>query len=153
MENKVALIIGVTGQDGSYLAKFLLDKNYTVIGSTRDLNNYKPANLNYLSILNKIHLVSCNISDYYDVLKSLSLYSPNEIYVLGAQSSVGLSFKQPHVTIESISLGILNILEAVRFLKLNTRIYYASSSEVFGNTNIIIDEKTPINPVSPYGVA
>ena len=153
MINKVALIVGVTGQDGSYLADFLIKKNYRVIGSTRDLNSYNSKNLNYLSILDKIQLVSINISDYYDVLKSLSLFNPTEIYVLGAQSSVGLSFKQPHITIESTSLGILNILEAIRFLNLNTKVYYASSSEVFGNTNIVIDENTPINPVSPYGVA
>ncbi len=153
MKNKTALIIGVTGQDGSYLSKFLLDKKYRVVGSTRDLNNYKSYNLNYLNILNQIELVSINISDYYDVLKSLSTYHPDEIYVLGAQSSVGLSFKQPHITIESTSIGILNILESVRFLNLSTKIYYASSSEVFGNTNQVIDENTPINPVSPYGVA
>jgi GDPmannose 4,6-dehydratase len=153
MINKTALIIGVTGQDGSYLSQFLLNKKYTVVGSTRDLNNFKSYNLNYLNTLNDIELVSINISDYYDVLKSLSTYRPDEIYVLGAQSSVGLSFKQPHITIESTSLGILNILESVRFLNLATKIYYASSSEVFGNTNQIIDENTPINPVSPYGVA
>jgi GDPmannose 4,6-dehydratase len=153
MKNKIALIVGVTGQDGSYLSQFLLNKEYTVVGSTRDLNNFKAFNLNYLNTLNKIQLVSINISDYYDVLKSLSTYRPDEIYVLGAQSSVGLSFKQPHITIESISLGILNILESVRFLNLSTKIYHASSSEVFGNTIQNIDENTPINPVSPYGVA
>ena len=153
MKNKIALIIGVTGQDGSYLAQFLLNKKYIVIGSTRDINNFKSFNLIYLNILNQLQLVAINISDYYDVLKSLSTYQPDEIYVLGAQSSVGLSFKQPHITIESTSLGILNILESIRFLNLKTRIYYASSSEVFGNTNQLIDENTPINPVSPYGVA
>jgi GDPmannose 4,6-dehydratase len=154
MENKKALIIGISGQDGSYLAKHLLKKGYTVIGTSRDAMLSTFHNLKKLSIIDDIKFESVSLNDFRSVLQTLKKYKPDEIYNLAGQSSVGLSFDQPVETYESISIAVLNLLEAIRFLDLPIRIYNASSSECFGNTNgEPATEKTPFTPRSPYAVA
>lgn len=154
MEGKKALIIGISGQDGSYLAHFLLNKGYTVIGTSRDAMLSHFDNLRRLNIREKITLESVSLNDFRSVLQVLNKYKPDEVYNLAGQSSVGLSFDQPVETYESVSIAVLNLLEAIRFLDLPIRLYNASSSECFGNTNgEQATEKTPFHPRSPYAVA
>lgn len=152
---KRALICGVSGQDGGYLAELLLKKGYDVWGTSRDAAVADFANLKALGIWEKVHLLSMAQGDFRSVLSTISKSEPDEIYFLSGQSSVGLSFEQPAETIESIVFGVLNLLEAVRFLGLKTRIYHASSSECFGDIAVSerADEQTPFRPRSPYGVA
>ena len=154
MNNKTALICGIRGQDGSYLAEFLLNKGYEVWGSSRDIDSGNFNNLNFLRVQNKVHLISMNTTDFISVFRVINDISPDEIYNLSGQSSVGLSFDQPKETIESIVLGMLNILEVVRENKKMIRIYHAGSSECFGNTkNKPANENTPFEPLSPYAIA
>jgi GDPmannose 4,6-dehydratase len=154
MKNKTALICGVSGQDGSYLAKYLLEKNYKVIGTSRDSDLNKFNNLKYLGIRDLISLTSMSLKDFRSVLQVISKYSPDEIYNLSGQTSVGHSFLQPIETYESITLGTLNLLEAVRFTNKNIKIYNAGSSEVFGNIlQEPATELTRFMPRSPYAVA
>lgn len=151
---KRALICGVTGQDGAYLAKFLTDKGYEVYGGSRDAQVASLHNLSKLSIKNSVKIVSISINDFRSVLQTLLKVRPDEVYNLAGQSSVGLSFEQPVETLDSISVGTLNLLEAIRFSDLPIRFYNAGSSECFGDTgNIAADELTPFRPRSPYGVA
>lgn len=154
MTEKRALIIGISGQDGAYLAELLLAKNYEVHGSSRDAMASSFQNLASLGIRDQVHLLSVSLNDFRSVLQALNQIKPDEIYNLGGQSSVGLSFEQPVETFESISVGVLNLLEAVRILDLSARIYNACSSECFGNTNgEPATEDTPFAPRSPYAVA
>ena len=154
MNNKTALICGIRGQDGSYLAEFLLNKGYEVWGTSRDIDSGNFNNLNFLRVQNKVHLISMNTTDFISVFRVINEISPDEIYNLSGQSSVGLSFDQPKETIESIVLGMLNILEVVRENKKMIRIYHAGSSECFGNTkNKPANENTPFEPLSPYAIA
>jgi GDPmannose 4,6-dehydratase len=154
MNNKTALICGIRGQDGSYLAEFLLNKGYEVWGSSRDIDSGNFNNLNFLRVQNKVHLISMNTTDFISVFRVINEISPDEIYNLSGQSSVGLSFDQPKETIESIVLSMLNILEVVRENKKMVRIYHAGSSECFGNTkNKPANENTPFEPLSPYAIA
>jgi GDPmannose 4,6-dehydratase len=149
-----ALICGVSGQDGAYLAKFLLAKGYEVWGSSRDIQIAQLRNLDYFGIRKQLHLISMAPNDFRSVLSALHLSEPNEVYFLAGQSSVGLSFEQPVETLESITLGTLNMLEAIRFSGNKVRLYHASSSECFGDVGICAsDEKTPFHPSSPYAVA
>ena len=149
-----ALICGITGQDGSYLAKLLLDKGYDVIGTSRDAMITSLENLHKLGIQEKITLTSMAINDFRSVLTVIQKQQPDEIYNLAGQTSVGLSFDQPVEAMESISLGTLNILEAIRFVKQPIRFYNAGSSECFGDTgSTAADENTPFCPRSPYAVA
>ncbi|MEO5911183.1 MAG: GDP-mannose 4,6-dehydratase [Pelobium sp.] len=150
---KKALICGVSGQDGAYLAKLLLEKNYQVYGGSRDAQSNNFENLNILEISNKIDFVSISVNDFRSVLQVIMKIEPDEIYNLAGQSSVALSFEQPVETLESISFGTLNLLEAIRFSKLPIKLYNAGSSECFGNTNVAVNEETPFRPRSPYGVA
>ncbi|GAB3897282.1 GDP-mannose 4,6-dehydratase [Spirosoma agri] len=151
---KTALICGVSGQDGAYLAKLLLEKNYHVYGGSRDAQMASFANLDRLSIKEKIKLVSISINDFRSVLQTILKVKPDEIYNLAGQSSVSLSFEQPVETLESISVGTLNLLEAIRFSNLPIKFYNAGSSECFGDTGSeAADEMTPFRPRSPYGVA
>lgn len=152
--NKVALVCGVTGQDGAYLARLLLSKGYKVIGTSRDAESCTFSNLEKLNIKSQITLCSMSLNDFRSVLQVITKYEPAEIYNLAGQSSVGLSFSQPVETMESISAGVLNLLEAVRFTNKKTRLYNAGSGEVFGDTNEEpADEMTPFRPRSPYAVA
>lgn len=151
---KTAMIIGVSGQDGAYLAKLLLEKEYKVWGTSRDAQMSSFRNLEYLGIRDQVRLVSMSLNDFRSVLQVLNKIMPNEIYNLAGQTSVGLSFEQPVETFESITIGTLNLLEALRFLKLPARLYNASSSECFGNTNgEAAIEETPFRPRSPYAAA
>ncbi|MGF7216818.1 GDPmannose 4,6-dehydratase [Spirosoma lacussanchae] len=151
---KKALICGVTGQDGAYLAKMLLGKGYEVYGGSRDAQMASFKNLALLNIQQDIQVVSININDFRSVLQTILKIKPDEIYNLAGQSSVSLSFEQPVETLESISIGTLNLLEAIRFSNLPVRFYNAGSSECFGDTGSeAADEKTPFRPRSPYGVA
>ncbi len=151
---KKALIIGITGQDGAFLTKYLLSQNYLVYGTSRDAELSKFDSLVKLGIHEKVKLFSMSLSDFRSVFQVLLEIQPDEVYNLAGQTSVSLSFKLPVETLESISLGTLNILEALRLLKLKSKFYNASSSECFGNTDgIPANEQTPFKPRSPYGVA
>ncbi len=110
-----ALICGVSGQDGAYLARFLLDKGYEVYGTSRDADASAFSNLARLGIRGEVHVLSMAVNDFRSVLQALVKVQPGEIYNLAGQSSVGLSFEQPVETMESISVGTLNLLEAIRF--------------------------------------
>jgi GDPmannose 4,6-dehydratase len=154
MKIKKALICGISGQDGSFLARFLLSKGYQVFGTSRDAQGSSFSNLTRLGIKDQIHFLSMVPEDFRSVLVSLRKSSPDEVYYLAGQSSVGLSFEQPAETIQSISLGMLNILEACRMINEDIRIYHAGSSETFGDTKGNPgSESTPFHPVSPYAVA
>ena len=151
---KTALICGVSGQDGSLLAKFLLDKGYQVWGTSRDAQGASFGNLRKLGILERVNTLSMVPEDFRSVLMALRKSQPDELYYLAAQSSVGLSFEQPAETIQSITLGALNVLEACRMLDKEARIYHAGSSESFGDTlGVPATETTPFHPQSPYAVA
>ncbi|MEW6709442.1 MAG: GDP-mannose 4,6-dehydratase [Candidatus Riflebacteria bacterium] len=148
-----ALICGISGQDGAYLARFLLEKGYEVWGSSRDAQLNPFSNLERLGIKKNVNLISIAPTDFRSVLKGIEVSSPDEIYNLSGQSSVGLSFDQPVETLESAVLGTLNFLESIRFFKSRVKFYNAASSEVFGNTETPANENTPFNPCSPYGIA
>lgn len=151
---RTALIIGISGQDGTYLAKFLLGKGYRVVGTSRDAQMSSFHNLKRLGIRDRVDVESVSLSDFRSVLQVLKKVRPNEVYNLGGQSSVGLSFEQPVETFESVSIGTLNLLEAIRFLEMPIRLYNACSSECFGNTDgDPADESTPFQPRSPYAVS
>jgi len=151
---KKALICGISGQDGAYLARLLLEKGYEVIGSSRDAQLASFANLRALGIFERVQLHSMAMNDFRSVLQLLTKTNPDEIYNLAGQTSVALSFDQPVETMESISLATLNLLEAIRFLGKPARLYNACSSECFGDVGgVAADERTPFRPGSPYAVA
>jgi len=152
--SKIALICGVTGQDGAYLARLLLSKGYEVIGTSRDAEASDSSNLDKLGIKSQVTLTSMSLNDFRSVLQVITKYEPVEIYNLAGQTSVGLSFSQPVETMESISAGVLNLLEAVRFVNKKIRIYNAGSGEAFGDTgDEPANEETAFRPRSPYAVA
>lgn len=152
--SKRALICGISGQDGAYLAKLLLAKGYQVTGTSRDAQVSSFSNLVRLGIREEVTLESMVLTDFRSTLQTLRKAMPDEVYNLAGQSSVGLSFQQPVETMESVALGTLNLLEAIRFLELETRLYNASSSDCFGDTGgQSADEDTPFHPRSPYAVA
>ena len=151
---KKALICGISGQDGAYLAHLLLEKGYHVFGASRDAQINPFNNLNALGIRNEIELISINLSDFRSVWQALYKFEPVEIYNLAGLSSVSLSFEQPVEAMESICVGTLNLLEAIRISASATRLYSAGSGECFGNTGgVAADELTPFQPRSPYAVA
>ena len=151
---KKALISGVSGQDGAYLAQLLLNKGYEVCGTSRDAQMSRFTNLHRLGIFEQLKLESMALNDFRSVLQVLSKIQPDEVYNLAGQSSVGLSFQQPVEALESIATGTLNLLEAIRFMEVPIKSYHASSGECFGNTHgLPADENTPFRPRSPYGVA
>jgi GDPmannose 4,6-dehydratase len=148
------LICGVSGQDGAYLAKYLLEQGYEVCGTSRDAQISSFRNLVRLGVRDQIKLVSMSLTDFRSVLQVLTKIQPYEIYNLSGQSSVGLSFEQPVETLDSIATGTLNLLEAIRFTGAPVKFYNANSSECFGDTkDIAADEKTLFHPRSPYGAA
>jgi GDPmannose 4,6-dehydratase len=152
--SKVALICGISGQDGSYLAKLLIGKGYEVFGSSRDAQGASFENLTRLDIKDNITFLSMVPEDFRSVYVAMRTCQADEVYCLAGQSSVGLSFEQPAETIQSITLGALNILEACRLLGTPPKVYYAGSSECFGNTSgSPASEITPFSPQSPYAVA
>jgi GDPmannose 4,6-dehydratase len=151
---KKALICGVSGQDGAYLAQLLLDRGYIVCGTSRDAQVSAFSNLTRLGISDRLKLESVALNDFRSVLQVLVKFQPDEVYNLAGQTSVGLSFEQPVETLESISVGTLNLLEAIRFIGKPIGFYNAGSSECFGDTgDRAADENTPFRPRSPYGVA
>jgi len=156
--NKRALITGINGQDGSYLAELLIDKGYEVFGTVKRNSVAENQTARLDSVYDKIgkNLIYADLTDLSSLLNALRISNPDEIYNLAAQSHVRISFDQPIYTANATGLGTLNLLEAVRSFNANIKIYQASSSEMFGNS---IDsdgfqrESTPLNPVSPYGCA
>lgn len=144
----------MSGQDGTYLSRFLAGKGYDVHGTARDAQIASFPNHTKMGIRDQITFHSMALNDFRSVLQVLVNVQPDEIYNLAGQSSVGLSFDQPVETLESISVGTLNLLEAIRFMKLPIRLYNAGSSECFGNTGgHPAEENTPFRPRSPYAVA
>ncbi len=151
---KKALICGISGQDGAYLAQLLLDQGYVVFGTSRDAQMSSFQNLESLGIRDRLTLMSMSLNDFRSVLQVISKVEPDEIYNLAGQTSVGLSFELPVETMESIMLGTLNLLEVIRFLGAPIRFYNAGSTECFGNTGeAIADETTAFHPRSPYACA
>jgi GDPmannose 4,6-dehydratase len=155
MTEKRALICGVSGQDGAFLAQLLLDKGYQVFGTSRDAELARFRNLECLGIREHVVCRSMTLNDFRSVIQVLTEVEPHEIYDLAGQTSVGLSFMQPVETLESIAHGTLNLLEAIRFLAKPVRLYNAASSECFGDTSGLApaNEQSPFRPRSPYGVA
>ena len=153
---KKTLITGINGQDGSYLAEFLLSKNYEVHGTLKRNSVSENQTSRLEGIYDKITLHYADLSDLSSLVSVIQKVMPNEIYNLAAQSHVRISFDQPIYTANVTGVGTLNLLEAVRLVSPNSKFYQASSSEMFGN-NIDDDgfqrESTPMNPVSPYGCA
>ena len=156
MDNKpIALIFGITGQDGSYLAKLLLERGFTVFGTSRDATNANKSNLVKLGILNKVKIYTTCNTDFRSVLFTLEKTKPDYVYHLSGQSREGLSFSLPYEAIDSIFISTLNILETIRFFNKNIRIFIPCSSDCFGSST----ESNPSNeesfhmPKSPYAVA
>ena len=152
---KKALITGITGQDGAYLAKLLLEKGYEVYGLLARRATATTWRLEYLGIDEQVHLMEGDLTDVTSVIRAVEEAEPDEFYNLGAQSFVGTSWKQPQLTAQSTGLGALNCLEAIRIVNPRIRFYQASTSEMFGGMPEypIQSEETPFHPRSPYGVA
>lgn len=153
---KTAMITGITGQDGAYLAQLLLNKNYKVYGTYRRTSSSNFWRIKELGILNHPHLqlVEFDLTDSSNAIHLLSTIQPEEVYNLAAQSFVGTSFHQPITTSKITALGVLNLLEAIRVVNPKIRFYQASTSEMFGKVQAIPqNEKTSFYPRSPYGVA
>lgn len=161
MSNKVALITGITGQDGSYLAEFLLEKGYEVHGIKRRASSFNTERIDHIYQRpqdkdKRFHLHYGDLADSSNLTRILSQVSPDEVYNLGAQSHVAVSFEAPEYTADVDALGSLRLLEAIRFLGLGdkTRFYQASTSELYGEVQEIPQrETTPFHPRSPYAVA
>lgn len=152
---KAALITGITGQDGAYLAKFLLEKGYKVYGLLARRATATTWRLAELNILEKIELLEGDLTDVTSIIRAIEIAEPDEFYNLGAQSFVGTSWKQPQLTAQSTGMGALNCLEAIRIINPKIKFYQASTSEMFGGMPEypIQSETTPFHPRSPYGVA
>ncbi len=151
---KRALITGVTGQDGAYLAKFLMSKGYEVYGTYRRLSTPNFWRLNYLGIMRKVNLISMDLNDTTSIMESIEISQPDEIYHLAAQSFVGASFEQPIATGEVTGLATTRMLEAILKRDKDIRFYNASTSELYGNSSSgPLDEATPFKPQSPYATA
>lgn len=149
-----ALITGITGQDGPYLAKLLLNNGYKVVGLTRDGIETAQTKLSYLKISEQVTLEKFNVLNEKEVKDVLIKYQPDEIYNLAAQSSVDYSFKEPAETITFNTQSVLNLLEGIRTLSPKTKFYQATSCEIYGLGNKLpITEEAPLNPSSPYGVS
>ena len=153
-KNKVALITGITGQDGAYLAKFLLEKNYIVYGTYRRLSTPNFWRLQYLGIKDKINIIPLELSDSSSILAAIEISNPDEIYNLAAQSFVGSSFENPIYTTDVSGLGVVRLLEIVRQYHPKVKLYQASTSEMYGdNRSGVLSEETSFIPSSPYAAA
>ncbi len=152
---KKALITGITGQDGPYLAKLLLEKGYEVYGLMRRYSCPNFSNTDYLDITEKINFVSGDLTDEASIMNIIKTIRPDEVYNLAAQSFVGSSWEQSKFTTEVNALGVLYLLNALKFFSPNTRFYQASTSEMFGNSHEkgLQKEETPFHPRSPYAIA
>lgn len=153
-KQRTAIITGITGQDGAYLTKLLFDKGYSIIGVTRSHNKDSLLKLKQLNIASNVIIEECDLIDLSSIIKLIDKYKPDEIYNLAAQSSVGVSFKQPIGTINFNIISVLNLLEAIRIIKPTIRFYQASSSEMYGKvTNLPVTINTPMHPLSPYAIS
>ena len=151
---KSALIFGISGQDGAYLAQLLLAKNYKVFGVSRDLKINDFANLKKLNILDQVQLISGNISNFNMTIDAIKISSPDEIYNLAGQSSVGFSFENPIETFKSIVIGTQNILDCIKEYNVDIKFFNAGSTECFGNTSDeIVTENSSFHPKNPYAIA
>ena len=159
MKKKIALVTGITGQDGSLIADFLLNKNYKVIGIKRRSSSFNTQRIDHLykDFQEKNDFIPFygDLTDSTNILRVIQSVKPDEIYNLGAQSHVHTSFETPEYTANADALGTLRILESIRILRLQkkTKFYQASTSEIFGNSKTPQNEKTPFMPESPYGTA
>lgn len=154
VQRKAALITGITGQDGAYLAKFLLDKGYKVFGTYRRLSTPNFWRLQYLNIFDKVNLIPADLVDAASIIEAIKISEPEEIYHLAAQSFVGASFDQPIGAGEITGLGVTRILEAIRAVNLKIKFYQASTSELYGRGNLEPQtEDTRFQPASPYATA
>lgn len=151
---KRAFITGITGQDGAYLAKLLVDKGYDVFGLLARRSTSTIWRLDYVSVTDKVTLIDGDLTDLSALMRALKIARPSEVYNLGAQSFVGSSWDQPILTGQVTAIGVTNMLEAIRLTDSSIRFYQASTSEMFGLIQKEQqDEKTPFYPRSPYGVA
>src|SRR3989344_3621308 len=152
---KRALITGILGQDGPYLAKYLLSKDYKVYGMIRRYSSPKFENLDYLGITNQVEYIEGDLTDDASLINIIKNLRPEEVYNLAAQSFVGSSWDQAKLTTEINAIGTLNMLSAIKLFSATTRFYQASTSEMFGlsSTNGYQDENTPFHPRSPYGIS
>jgi GDPmannose 4,6-dehydratase len=146
-----ALITGVTGQDGSYLAELLLEKGYEVYGLVRRSSSFNSARIDH--IRDRITTFYGDMTDPFSLLWALKESNPDEVYNLAAQSHVRVSWETPYYTAQTTGIGVLNLLEAIRVLGISPKIYQASTSEMFNGTEGLINENTTKDPVSPYGTA
>ncbi len=150
---KKALITGITGQDGAYLANFLLGKKYTVIGTFRRTSHKSLERLEALGLMDKVELIKMDLTDQISINKTIKSAQADEVYNLGAQSFVGASFDQPLLTSNVNGLGALGVFEAVKEFSSHSKVYQASSSEMFGNSDEIKNENSRMYPASPYGIS
>lgn len=151
---KSALITGITGQDGAYLAKLLLNKGYKVYGLIARRSTPTIWRLQFLGIENQVELIDGDLTDLSSIMRAINIANPTEVYNLGAQSFVATSWQQPVLTAQSTGVGALNVLEAIRLTNSSSKFYQASTSEMFGLIQESMQsEKTPFYPRSPYGVA
>lgn len=151
---KTAIITGISGQDGPYLAKLLLEKGYKVVGTVRSYRCANNKNFEYLGIEKEVILEELDLLDMANVIRIIQKYKPDEIYNLAAQSSVGLSFDQPLGTFSFNTTSVNNLLESIRLFSATAKLYQASSSEMYGRVKTMpITLETPMHPISPYGVS
>lgn len=154
--HKKAIIIGITGQDGAYLAALLLQKGYKVYGVTRDILDYNDKNLRYLGISEEVELIELSSLDKDRIIKVLKKLAPREVYNLSSQSSVSYSFVDPFSTLNYNILSVLNWLHAIKIVDTGIKFYQASSSEMFGNIpveDLPLKESLIFRPASPYGIS
>jgi len=152
---KVALVTGITGQDGAYLSKLLIEKDYTVYGLISRSTRYAFANLDYIGVTGHVNFIDGDLVDEASLLNAIRRTRPDEVYNLAAQSFVGTSWDQPMRTTDVNACGTLRLLEAIKTFAPRARFYQASTSEMFGNFNQggIQTEETPMHPRSPYAIA
>jgi GDPmannose 4,6-dehydratase len=156
LEKKNALITGITGQDGAYLASLLLEKNYNVFGTYRRSSTPNFWRLQWLNIFEKVKMIPADLTDMGSLMEAITISEPCEIYNLGAQSFVGASFEQPQFSTEVNGIGPLLLLEAIRLIDKGIKFYQASTSEIYGNSfggEKLLDENSIMKPISPYAAA
>jgi GDPmannose 4,6-dehydratase len=154
MNAKTAIISGITGQDGAYLAQLLLKNNYRVIGLARENSGSNVDGLGYLGIKSQVEIVTCNLLDKAEILSVFQKYEPTEFYNLAAQSSVYQSFKNPIATFEFNTISVFNLLETIKSFNKGIRFYQASSSEMYGRVNNLpITEESKQHPLVPYAIS
>jgi len=152
--SKTAIITGISGQDGSYLAALLLEKGYKVYGLTRSGNASNLSGLQYLNIMDAVEILEVDLLDFAQVISIIKKTQPDEIYNLAAQSSVSMSFQQPIGTIQFNILSVLNLLEAIKLVNNKIKFYQASSSEMYGKVSALpVTEKNALHPLSPYAIS